>query len=333
MVEKSLPLGLNLFQGGKLMERIFQASSLIEDCQLCPKLCHVNRRLGKAGACLADERILVSSAQLHWGEEPPITGKKGSGTIFFSNCPMKCVFCQNWQISQKRHGFYVSSEELAGMMLELQRKGAHNINLVSPTHYVPQILVALENAYQRGFHLPLVYNSNGYDHYETIRLLEGSIDIYLPDLKYGNDALGFKYSKSKNYNRFATLALEEMYRQVGNLRLDEQDVAMRGLLVRHLILPGHVENSFQVLDFLAGFISTKVHLSLMSQYHPVYRTLRYPEIDRTINLKAYNQVLHHAEQLGSSHLWAQEPSSYHFCLPDFESDNVFHFEDLDWDKD
>jgi len=248
---------------------------------------------------------MVSSFHCHFGEEPPISGYQGSGTIFFTHCSLRCVFCQNYPISHLGHGNRTSSEELARMMLALQQKGCHNINLVTPTHFVPQILSGLLKACERGLKIPLVYNCGGYEAVETLNLLEGIVDVYMPDIKYGGTEEGGKYSSASNYFKIARDAIKEMHRQVGNLRMDNNGIAQRGLLVRHLILPNGLAKSREVLSFLAEEISPKTYISLMDQYFPAYRATKFKELNRKITLREYEQVISIAQELGLNRGWRQ----------------------------
>jgi len=235
--------------------------------------------------------VIISSYGPHFGEEAPLVGKRGSGTIFFTYCNLRCVFCQNYTISQLGEGKAVDREELAGMMLSLQAKGCHNINLVSPTHVVPHILDALELAVIMGFHLPLVYNSGGYDSVETLELLDGIIDIYMPDMKYSDEETAEQFSGIKDYPKINRAAVKEMHRQVGDLEMDEQGVAHRGLLVRHLVLPNRLAGTQEVVRFLAREISTDTYLNIMAQYHPCYEAFDVPQLARTANRQEFLEAI------------------------------------------
>ena len=256
---------------------------------------------------------MVSSYDPHFGEESPLVGSGGSGTIFFSWCNLRCVFCQNWEISHKGIGRKVEPEELAGMMLSLQADGCHNINFVSPSHVIAQIIAAVYIAAQQGLHLPLVYNTGGYDSMEALALLDGIIDIYMPDMKYGDSAIARKYSKVRDYFEINRTAVKEMHRQVGDLQLDSDGIAQRGLLVRHLILPNNLAGTDKVLAFLAEEISPDTYLNLMDQYHPCYRADEYPPLNRMITENEYKQAfgiadkygLHRLDQRHSRMLWAR----------------------------
>jgi putative pyruvate formate lyase activating enzyme len=290
---------LALAESGVLARRVAQAFRSLEDCDLCARYCHVNRRRSIRGAvCRTGERAVVHGYGPHHGEEAPLRGSRGSGTIFFSWCNLRCVFCQNWEISREGRGEACTPGELARMMLVLQAQGCHNINLVSPSHVVAQILAAVEIAAQRGLVLPLVYNTGGYDSIEALRLLDGVIDIYMPDMKYGDAEQARRYSHVRDYVRVNRAAVREMHRQVGDLVLDEHGLARRGLLVRHLVLPDDVAGTDGVLEFLADQISGNTYLNLMDQYRPCYRAGDYPPLDRPISAGEYRQALRRAHELG-----------------------------------
>jgi putative pyruvate formate lyase activating enzyme len=297
------PAYLRLLQSGELARRAEQAYRQLENCDLCARYCHVNRRQTIEGAvCRTGERAVVASYGAHHGEEAPIRGSRGSGTIFFSWCNLRCVFCQNWDISQKGIGRETEPAGLADMMLDLQRQGCHNINFVSPSHVVAQILAAVHDAAKRGLHLPLVYNTGGYDSAEALALLDGVVDIYMPDMKYGDSGLARKYSKVRNYVEANRAAVKEMHRQVGDLVFDENGIAVRGLLVRHLVMPQGIAGTQQVLEFIANEISRNTYLNLMDQYRPCYRTDEYPEIDRPTTAEEYRDALDAAARLGLDRL-------------------------------
>jgi putative pyruvate formate lyase activating enzyme len=283
------PSYLNLTES-QWKERIERALSLLESCEVCPHRCGVNRLKGELGFCKTGKNAIVDSYFPHRGEEKPIRGYRGSGTVFFSYCNMRCVYCQNYQISQLGEGREVSPEELAEIFLELQAMGCHNLNLVTPSHVVPQILSALHLAVKKGFRLPIVYNTSSFDSLESLRLLEGIVDIYLADLKYADREIARRYSKVKNYPEVAMAAIREMHRQVGDLILDERGIAIRGLLVRHLVLPNGLAGTEKVVEFL-GSLSKNLAVNVMDQYYPSYMAWKYPELNRRITQREYHQAL------------------------------------------
>jgi putative pyruvate formate lyase activating enzyme len=302
------PAYLRLLESGELARRVEEGWRHLADCDLCARYCFVDRLKSKEGAvCRTGERAVVASYGAHHGEEDPLRGTRGSGTIFFSFCNLRCVFCQNWDISQKGVGREVEPAEIADMMLDLQRQGCHNINLVSPSHVVAQVLAAVHEAAKRGLELPLVYNTGGYDSPEALALLDGIVDIYMPDMKYGDPALARRYSKVRNYDKANQRAVREMHRQVGDLVVDEDGVARRGLLVRHLVLPGGIAGTDKVLEFLAEEISRDTYLNLMDQYRPCYRADEYPELDRPITRAEYAEALELAERFGLRRLDGRAP--------------------------
>ena len=290
---------LKLFRSGELEERASQAFRHLEKCDLCARYCYVNRLLTITGAvCRTGERAVVCNFGPHHGEENVLRGWKGSGTIFFSWCNLRCVFCQNWEISHKGEGEEASPIGLAKMMLELQEQGCHNINLVSPSHVVAQILAALNVAARSGLCVPLVYNTGGYDSPEALALLDGVIDVYMPDMKYGDSTVARKHSKVRNYVEVNRAAVKEMQRQVGDLTVDENGLARRGLLIRHLVLPGNLAGTEQVLAFIASEISRNTYLNLMDQYRPCYRAEEYPPLDQPITSEEYRAALTLAKRYG-----------------------------------
>lgn len=289
----------------ELQKRANLARTRMEACNLCARECIVNRLEGELGVCKIGTQARVSSYGAHLGEEDPLRGWKGSGTIFFSGCNLHCQFCQNCDISQMDTGMEVAAKELAVIMLELQASGCHNINYVSPSHVVPQILAALPIAVQAGLRIPLVYNTGGYDSLETLRLLDGIVDIYMPDMKYSNGEIAKKYSGVENYPQVNFAAVKEMHRQVGDLQTDERGLATRGLLVRHLVLPGDLAGTQQIVQFLADEISTDTYLNLMAQYRPAYNASRFPELNRRITADEYNAALRIAKEAGLTNLDAR----------------------------
>jgi len=275
----------------------------------------VNRLAGDAGKCHSHREVMVSSYGPHFGEETPLVGEYGSGTIFFTNCNLRCQFCQNYSISQLGEGQKVSKEELAYIMLSLQAKGCHNINLVSPTHVISQILEALELAVESGLHLPLVYNSGGYDSVETLRILDGIIDIYMPDMKYDDEETARKLSGIENYPEINKAAVKEMHRQTGDLKINEEGVAQRGLLVRHLVLPHDLAGTKGIVNFLSKEISRNTYVNIMAQYRPCYKALQIPGLDRRISSTEFHEALSLAREVGLTRLDKIQPGE--ILRPDF----------------
>ncbi len=297
---------LALHSSGELARRAEAAWAMLAHCELCPHRCGVDRLHGGRGVCRMGDRVRVSSWNLHPWEEPPISGRRGSGTIFFSGCTGRCRFCQNYPISQLGYGQEVHSERLAAMMLELQRKGAHNINLVTPTHFIPHLLAALPYAVRGGLRLPLVYNTGGYERVEVLRLLEGVVDIWLPDAKYADNAIARRLSGFQNYMEHNRAALREMYRQVGDeLLLDEEGIARRGMIVRHMVLPGGLAGTAEVLRWIATELSPRVHVSLMDQYFPAYQAIGDPLLGRKITWEEYEAALAAFDAAGLERGWYQ----------------------------
>ncbi len=294
-----LPAYLKYLTDSELARRAGRARDHLEDCDLCARYCHVNRLVGIEGAvCRIGAQAVVYSYGPHHGEEAPLRGRYGSGTIFFSGCNLRCVYCQNWEISHKRLGNEVTADELATIMLHLQHFGCHNINLVSPSHVVAQIIAAVSIAAAKGLRVPLVYNSGGYDSPEALHLLRGIIDIYMPDMKYGDPALGRKYSKVRNYTEVNFAAVREMHRQVGDLQMDDTGIGRRGLLVRHLVLPNQIAGSAIIMKFLAEEISPHTYINIMDQYYPCYRADEYPVLNRQVTRKEYEEACSQALDSG-----------------------------------
>jgi putative pyruvate formate lyase activating enzyme len=275
-------------------------------CVICPRRCGVNRQAGKRGYCRAPFNPVIYSYIQHHGEEPALSGSKGSGTIFFAYCNMKCAYCQNYQFSQLDKGEEVNIEKLASIMLGLQKSGCHNINLVSPSHYVPQILMALEIAIGKGLSIPIVYNTSGYDSPETIKILEGIIDIYLPDMRYSDNNMSIKYSDAPKYVGYNRASIEEMHRQTGDLVLDKNAMAKSGLIIRLLVLPNEASGTKQSLKFIQEKISKNSYLSIMSQYYPTFKAHDFKEISRRVTRDEYNNVVDEAFSLGLNNGWVQE---------------------------
>jgi putative pyruvate formate lyase activating enzyme len=301
MTALSTPSYIELRRMGELHERVEAAYKLIApSCELCPRCCGIDRLAGQVGVCRTGPLPVVSSYGPHFGEEPPLVGYYGSGTIFFGNCNLQCIFCQNYEISQTIGGREVSVEELAEMMLSLARQGCHNINLVSPTHQLPFILSALEVAVEAGLDIPLVYNCGGYEPVKVLSILDGVVDIYMPDAKYGNNEIGRELSGVPDYWDRNREALREMHRQVGDLAVDERGIALRGLLVRHLVLPNNLAGTREVLHFLAGEISKDTYVNVMDQYRPAFKAVGHPHIGRRITSQEYLEALETARAEG---LW------------------------------
>jgi putative pyruvate formate lyase activating enzyme len=303
----SSPSYLALHRSGELAERARAAMALLAHCELCPRACGVDRLDGERGVCGVGADPVIGSWNVHPWEEPPISGTRGSGTIFFSGCTGRCRFCQNYPISQYGYGNRVSVERVAGMMLELQGRGCHNINFVTPTHFVPQILAAVEVAAAEGLCVPLVYNTSGYERVDTLRLLEGVIDVWLPDAKYHDDAVALRLSGFPHYTENNRAALREIFRQAGEtLLLDGEGVARRGMIVRHLVLPENLSGTEPVLHWLATELSPRLHVSLMDQYFPAYKSLGDPDLGRKITAEEYATALEAFDAAGLENGWMQE---------------------------
>ncbi len=297
---------LKLVANGELDRRVKAAFELLNPCRVCPRSCRVNRLKGKMGFCGIGLLPKVASVSAHFGEEPPISGVEGSGTIFFSGCNMRCVFCQNYPISQLRQGQEITIERLAADMLKLKKMGCHNLNLVTPSHMVPQILAGLSLAVKQGFDLPIVYNTGGYDSLESLRLLEGVVDIYLPDIKYSDEVFAHEYSGPSDYCEVNRKAVLEMHRQAGELVLDSQGIASRGLVIRHLVLPDNISGTEKVLRFIAQNLSPRTHVSLMGQYFPANRAGSFAELNRRLSSREYEGALTRLENLNLANGWVQE---------------------------
>ena len=296
--ESIYPGYLALLQSGELEKRVEDAYRLLSFCHVCAWHCKADRTVGREGVCHTGMKARVSSAGPHLGEENVLRGWRGSGTIFFSRCNLRCQFCQNSDISQYSTGREVEPAELASTMLSLQDLGCHNINFVSPSHVVPQILEALLIAAERGLRLPLVYNTGGYDSMEMLVLLDGIIDIYMPDMKYADNDIARKYSKVINYPEVNRNAVREMHRQVGDLQLDSSGIARRGLLIRHLVLPEGLAGTAEILRFIAEEISTNTYINIMDQYRPAYNAAKYPELTRPITREEYIEAIELARTMG-----------------------------------
>lgn len=278
----------------------------LEKCSICPHMCGINRNNGQVGRCKSSNKVKIALYSVHDFEEPCISGENGSGTVFFSNCNMNCVFCQNYEISQQGKGKKITIERLAEIFLEQQNRNVNNINLVTPTSYVPQIIEAIKIARVNGLKIPIVYNTNGYENVETLKMLEGYIDIYLPDLKYAEDNLGLEYSKVKNYFEIATTAIKEMYRQVGSPKLNNDGIIEKGLIIRHLILPSNIENSKKVLKWIKENMDKDVYVSVMAQYFPTYKAKQIENINRKLTKEEYEEIENYLYDLDIENGYIQE---------------------------
>ena len=296
------PSYLKLLSSGKFSERVEKAYERLSICDVCAWECPVDRRAGMIGVCRTGMRAKVSSYGPHLGEEDPLRGWRGSGTIFLTRCNLRCQYCQNHDISQSDSGSETEPEDIAVMMLELQSRGCHNINFVSPSHVVPQLMAAVMIAAKAGLKIPLVYNTGGYDSIVMLKLLDGIVDIYMPDMKYADSKIARKYSKIRDYPQVNQAAVREMYRQVGDLKLDNRGVATRGLLVRHLVLPNNLAGTDQIVQFLATEISSDTYLNLMDQYRPTYKAHQYPELNRSITHDEYQAAVQMAQKAGIKNL-------------------------------
>ncbi len=287
-------------------------------CEICPFRCKVNRLSGQVGRCGCGDKIKVAKYQLHYFEEPCISGKSGSGTVFFSNCNFKCIFCQNYKISQEGKGNEVTIEELANIFLKLQKEGANNINLVTPTMYAYQIIEAIKIARNNGLNLPIIYNSNGYENVETLRDLSGYVDVYLPDLKYYADELAIKYSKAPNYFKIATKAILKMIDQVGLPEFDENGMIKKGVIIRHLVLPGHIQNSKHILKWLKENVEGNAYVSVMAQYFPTYKAKEDEYLNRKLTRKEYSEIEQYLYLLDIQNGYMQELGKHEEeYVPDF----------------
>lgn len=276
---------------GVFADKVKEAEEILKKCTLCPRECRVDRTAGEKGFCRTGDKPFISSYGAHFGEEKPLVGRFGSGTIFMGNCNLGCIFCQNYSISHLGEGTVMSFEKLADIMLSLQNEGCHNINFVTPTHQMPMLLRSLLIASDKGLRLPIVYNCGGYESLHAIQLLEGVVDIYMPDFKYADPAMAKKYSGAENYPEVARAALKEMHWQVGDLLTDKRGIAMRGLLVRHLVLPEGVAGTEEIVKFIAEEISKNTYINIMDQYHPCYKACDHPPLNRRITAKEYTEAL------------------------------------------
>jgi len=323
------PSYIQLLETGEFEKRVSLAKKLSVKCSVCPNDCGVDRANGELGICHSSTMPVVSSYTAHFGEEPVLSGTKGAGNIFFGNCNLSCVFCQNYEISQNwkiEKQNTISVERLAEIMIELQNRGCSNIGLVSPTHFSVQILEAIFLAAQNGLKLPIIYNSNGYDSVETLKLFGKVIDIYLPDFKYGNDEYAKRFSNAENYFQTAKDALKEMYRQVDDKLIYENNVAVRGMIMRHLVLPNDLADSEKVFEFIAKELSPNVHISLMSQYFPTNKAIQHILLNRKIRNSEYEKVIALLEKYGLTNGWTQELESSDFYIPRFNENRTNPFE-------
>lgn len=294
---------------------------VLENCMLCPRKCGINRYKEK-GICGANSKIKLAYYSLHMWEEPPISGKNGSGTIFFSNCNMKCIYCQNKKISIDGYGKYISMKKLEEIMLELQKKGAHNINLVTPTHYVPQIAFVLQKIKDKSLKIPVVYNTSSYECVGTLMMMRNLVDIYLADLRYYDDDLAIKYSKCRDYFENATMAIDEMYRQVGEIKINDDGMLEKGVVVRVLILPGHVDDSKKIIEYLYKTYGNDIFISIMNQYTPVWKC-KYSNLNRKVTEDEYNDVVNYAIDLGVVNAFVQEgEAADDSFIPKFNKDII-----------
>lgn len=290
----------------------------LASCQVCPYKCQVNRLQGQIGKCGCNDKIKIALYSLHYFEEPCISGKNGSGTIFFANCNLNCIYCQNYKISQEGKGYEVSIEELANIFLKQQANGANNINLVTPTMYAYQIIEALKIAKAQGLKLPVIYNTNGYENVETIKALSGYVDIYLPDLKYYSNELAIKYSKAPNYFEIATQAILEMIKQVGKPEFNEDGIIQKGVIIRHLVLPGHIQNSKHILKWLKENVENKAYVSIMAQYFPTYKAKEDKFLNRKLTNKEYSEIENYLYTLDIENGYMQDLGKHEEeYVPDF----------------
>jgi putative pyruvate formate lyase activating enzyme len=295
-----LPLYLEKLTLPDLKGRAQKLTELLKDCRICPNECEIDRIQGEKGLCNSDNDVIISSLGPHFGEEPPLVGFMGSGTIFFTNCNLACEYCQNYDTSHYGAGQKINIDHLAEAMLNLQNRGCHNINLVTPTHFTPQIVSSLISAIERGLEIPLVYNCGGYESIETLQLLENIVDIYMPDIKYSSNNNALKYSGIKNYWEIVKEAIKEMYRQVGNLKITKRGIARRGLLVRHLVLPNDIAGSKNIIDFISNEISPETYLNIMDQYRPTFKANQHTTLNRYITDQEYKEVVEYARSKGIS---------------------------------
>ena len=296
--ETHAPVYLGTYTRGALEEKIEKLDAILSACTLCPRACGVNRIKGEKGYCKSDNHLVVSSVQTHFGEEDVLVGSHGSGTVFLTRCNLGCIYCQNYDISHLGYGQRMTEEELAFLVLGLQERGCHNINFVTPTHFTPQIVKAVKIAIEKGLHVPIVFNCGGYESKGTIALLDGIVDIYMPDIKYGGVENAMKYSHAPDYFEVCKEAVKEMHRQVGDLKVDERGIAWRGLLIRHLVLPNGLAGSADVFKFIATELSKDSYVNIMLQYRPMYKAYAYKELNRGLKMSEYREAIESARDWG-----------------------------------
>lgn len=283
-----------------------EIACLLSHCAICPRKCGVNRLKNELGFCKAGKTAEVYSARLHFGEEPPVSGRNGSGAIFFAHCNLGCVYCQNYKLSQNEDGKPFEIDGLAGLLLSLQKEKAHNINLVTPTHYAPQIRAAIFLARRRGLKIPIVYNTSGYEKISTLRLLDGIVNVYLADMRYGDNKYASEYSAAPDYVEVNQAAIKEMHKQSGDLKLADNGIAVRGLIIRHLVLPNNISGTEEVLKFISRALGKKTYISFMSQYYPAYNAFKHSGLSRRINKKEYDEAFKLLDKYGLHNGWIQE---------------------------
>jgi putative pyruvate formate lyase activating enzyme len=318
-----VPAYIKLFKSGELMKRLEYAGQILSSCKNCPRGCEVDRSVGELGFCQSGLLPIVSSYTAHFGEEPVLSGSHGAGNIFFGNCNLRCLLCQNYEISQNwkvERQHEVSFERLADIMIELQERKCHNIGLVSPTHFSAQILKSILIAVENGLHLPIIYNTNGYDSVDMLKLYDGVIDIFLPDFKYGDNQLAKKYSNAEDYFDHTKKVIKEMYRQVGDELIYDRDIVVRGLIIRHLVLPNGLAESEKIFQFIAEELSPNVHISLMSQYFPTNKAYTDILLNRTLRQSEYEKAVNLMEKYGLHNGWIQEMNSPDYYRPNFADD-------------
>lgn len=316
---------------GELKKRAERLKVKLSSCVICPRHCEADRLNELEGFCKSGRNPLVASTVAHFGEEPVLVGKNGAGNVFFGSCNLRCVYCQNWQISHPQRGLRkneITVEELADRMIDLQTQGCHNINFVSPSHFVAQMVEAVSIAAEKGLSIPLVYNTNAYDDLETLKALDGIIDIYLPDIKYSDDLAAIKYSQARDYVAISRRAIKEMWRQTGKLMLDANGLAQRGMIVRHLILPNDISGTEESLKFLSEEVSKEITVSLMAQYYPTNKAEKIPLLSRKIRTREYEQAIDLLEKYGLENGWVQEMEATDVYKPNFEKEQPFDNREL-----